>query len=105
MKKILVIAAACGIAFPAVSAQAGVSSPHDVRTVRVEYGDLNLATPQGQKRLNRRVEFAARKVCGYYGTANASIMESVDARACYKQAKAGALTQFAAVVEQRAKGG
>lgn len=99
MQKIFVVAAAFGLALPAVSAQA------EERTVNVEFSDLNLATPRGQERLTRRIESAARKVCGFYSRANASIIEHSEARACYKQAKAGALTQFAAVVERRAKGG
>ncbi len=99
MQKIFVIAAAFGLALPAVSAQAEETS------VRVEYSDLNLASPRGQERLARRIETAARRVCGYHSRANASIIENNEARACYKRAKAGALTQFAAVVERRAKGG
>lgn len=99
MHKILAVAAALGLALPAAPALA------EYQSIAVSYGDLDLASPQGQKRLDRRIESAARKVCGYYGRTNASTLESTKARACYKQARAGALTQFAAVVEQRAKGG
>ena len=99
MKKVFALVAAFALALPAVSAQA------EDRSITVEYGDLNLASARGQERLTRRIESAARKVCGFYSRANASIIESSEARACYKQAKAGAMTQFAAAEEQRGKGG
>lgn len=41
--------------------------PSDVRTERVSYRDLNLATPAGEKILTQRVGGAVRRVCSDTG--------------------------------------
>ena len=38
-------------------------------TVRVSYADLNLATPEGRARLDRRIAGAARSICGSFSPA------------------------------------
>lgn len=41
-----------------------VSQAADTATARVSYADLNLTTLSGQDRLQHRIAFAARTVCG-----------------------------------------
>ena len=42
-----------------------VSQAAELGSVTISYADLNLATPAGADRLQRRINFAARVVCGY----------------------------------------
>jgi len=42
-----------------------VSQAADLDSVSVSYADLNLGTDSGASRLQRRISFAARVVCGY----------------------------------------
>lgn len=51
--------AAAGGALPARAAL-----PEQASSVRVAYGDLNLATPEGSRELYARIASAAREVCG-----------------------------------------
>jgi UrcA family protein len=49
------------------SAQA-LADPQGTRSVKVGYGDLDLATQAGAATLYHRIRGAARQVCGYEGT-------------------------------------
>lgn len=71
----------------------------------VSYKDLNLATEQGQKALERRIDAAARKYCGYDRTATGSRLRPAGAERCYAQAKAEAQKSFAALVAENRLGG
>lgn len=54
-------------------------------SVTVSYADLNLANSAGIRRLHRRIETAARTVCGHYF--NSQVLELREAsRTCYKTA-------------------
>jgi UrcA family protein len=61
--------------------------------VAVSYGDLNLASPAGRLRLDRRIALAATQVCGRYD-ARELLMSSLS-RACRDDAIAGARANFA----------
>lgn len=95
MHKILVIAATACLALPAAPALA------EQRSITVDYSDLNLTSEKAQKRLTRRIEAAARQVCGFYAYAKPVDAGGTKARACYRQAKADALKKFAAAVEHQ----
>ena len=97
MKKTLVTIAALGLAATGVSAQA--------RSIDVNFADLNLASPEGQARLAKRVDSAARKVCGMDEQRVGTRIRSDEAASCYKAAKSRAHAQFAAAAAQQAKGG
>ena len=58
MKMLLGTIAALGLALPTVAIAA------ENRSIDVQYSDLNLATPEGQKALERRIDKAAKQVCG-----------------------------------------
>ncbi|MBV8340896.1 MAG: UrcA family protein [Gammaproteobacteria bacterium] len=63
-----------------------------VRSVRVSYRDLNLATPEGAGTLYRRIRGAARTVCGDAGR---SLLEQGLWTSCYNGAIARAVATVA----------
>lgn len=64
----------------------------------VSYGDLNLAQPADQARLERRVARAARIACKA-APASGSLLPSNASVKCARQAAAEARAQVAAVIE------
>lgn len=99
MKKSLIALAAIGTMFNAAPAFAG-----DV-TVNVKYSDLNLASVEGQKTLEFRIDQAAKKACGYKKIHTGSRAGGADAQKCYVDAKKAAKSQIAAVVDDARLGG
>lgn len=97
MKTTLMIFAAAGLAVSSAPAMAG--------GISVKYDDLNLASPAGQEALDKRIEVAARKVCGADTPTTGTRLQSSEARRCVVEAKRSATQQVAAVVEQRQMGG
>ena len=91
------VAAALGLALCAVPAMAA--------PVAVQYGDLDLATAQGQKTLDNRLDSAAREACGYDKITTGSRLPSSAAAACYKQAKAQLKEKVASLVSNANLGG
>jgi UrcA family protein len=82
--------AACLLgAVAGTASAAGVASDADVRTMRVTYSDLNLATEQGSRVLYARIEAAARQVCAPDDQRNLAAVAA--ARACKAQAVAQAV--------------
>lgn len=74
----------------------------DSRVVR--YDDLNLASPAGVERLERRIEQAARSVCGF-SNSRTGPGEFAASRACLARAKARAREQMAAIDTDQTLGG
>jgi UrcA family protein len=64
------------------------SATPEVRSVTVSYRDLDLSTPHGAKVLYRRIQAAAREVCGYRG---AGLLEQSVWEGCYRNAIANAV--------------
>ena len=64
------------------------SGTPDGRSVTVSYGDLDLSSPTGANALYRRIQGAAKQVCGYAG---ADLIEQSIWRGCYRHAIAGAV--------------
>ena len=60
MKTVTAVAA---VLFTAALVVPTVSQAQDVESVAVSYADLDLSTENGQYRLGRRIEFAAKTVC------------------------------------------
>jgi UrcA family protein len=106
----MVALAACLLGAAAGTALA-TGAPDDSaggRTLRVAYGDLNLATEQGSRALYARIESAARQVCAPDDQRNLEAVAA--ARACRARAIAQAVSDVhspvlaAAYAAQRARG-
>ncbi len=61
-----------------------------VRSVTVSYGDLDLSSPAGANALYRRIQAAAKQVCGYAG---ADLTEQSIWKGCYRSAIAEAVSK------------
>ena len=73
--------------------------------ITVETGDLNLASPQGQKTLDQRIEKAARTVCRTAGVTTGSRVLTREARDCLVTARAEVRQQVAAMTANQHRGG
>ena len=91
--------AAAALAVPAIAAEDSGSA------VVVSYGDLDLASKAGQEELDRRLERAARSVCGLDADRTGTRLPSADARRCYREARADLDKQFASLVRADVRGG
>jgi UrcA family protein len=94
----LVLSAAI-MAMPAVAAEAEPNS------VRVEYKDLDLTTRTGQDELQRRLDRAARSVCGMNELKTGTRLHSADQNRCYRDARSSLDRHFAALIDKHAQGG
>ena len=97
MKKTLATIAAIGLVAVSTSATAA--------SVIVPYEDLNLSSPAGQKVLDRRIDRAAKKVCGYDEPTVGTRLRDPEAATCVARAKAASHAQMASIAEKEAKGG
>ena len=77
---------AVGLASVARAAPPADAAP----SVRVPYGDLNLASAQGVNTLNARVSAAARQVCSADGVDLRDLQASAAERSCESKAIANA---------------
>lgn len=92
---LLAVAASCTVLVPPVTAQ----------DMRVEYSDLNVASKEGRKALDRRIDAAAREYCNYDTVMTGSRIKSPEATRCYREAKAEAKKQLAAIIDEKQLGG
>lgn len=102
MIKITLTAAGLGLMLAATPAAA---SDEGLRKAHVEYRDLNLATPEGLERLERRVDSAARKACGFNEERTGTRIPSPDRIQCYQKARANADRQVALAIISAQRGG
>lgn len=86
----LALAAAPALTAPAFAAEA--------TRITVEYKDLDLTSEKGQRMLDRRLENAARKACGYESQNIGTRIISQEARSCYKQARSSAREVMAVAI-------
>lgn len=93
MLKTLICALALGAALPAA----------ETRVVR--YDDLNLSTEAGMKRLETRINGAARVVCGAGGNYRESLAALAAKQKCISESKARAMAQVARIDTRAARGG
>ncbi|MCL6249977.1 UrcA family protein [Altererythrobacter sp. KTW20L] len=77
----------------------------DTRTTGVTYRDLDLATEEGRNELNRRIDSAAKQVCGMNERQTGSHIVPRDARECYRNAKRDLQSHFARVLADGARAG
>lgn len=73
--------------------------------VRVQYKDLNLATTAGRDELERRLDRAARSVCGIDDARTGTRLPSDAARRCLRDARTRLDAQFATLVGGEPQGG
>ncbi|WP_054531364.1 UrcA family protein [Erythrobacter sp. SG61-1L] len=90
-RSIMIIAAAVGTL---VAAQ-----PAFAEAATVSFKDLDLSTEKGRKELDRRIDNAAKDVCGYNVDRTGSRVPSNDARKCYKEARKKIETRIATLTE------
>lgn len=102
MLKTMIGALALAATLPAVASDNGALQQEN-RSVR--YDDLNLSSAAGMERLERRIEVAARSVCGVRRASPTRPGEFTRGRACMAAAKARAAKQVAALDIVRARGG
>lgn len=72
---------------------------------RVAYGDLDLTTEEGVAELDRRIDEAARTICGVREVRTGSRLPSRSARKCYDEAKRQLDRQFAEIKRNAYLGG
>lgn len=81
---LLAVAASCVTLAAASPALANMEQ----RSERVEFGDLNLGSENGVKRLNRRVSSAIKRVCGVHESRDVRFIAA--ARTCRKESESRA---------------
>lgn len=94
------------IAF-ALAAGLGASlaaQPVLAETVMVPYHDLDLATDSGIKELDRRIDNAAKQICGFSDLRTGSRLVTREARTCYKDARKQIEQKIAALAEKKVAG-
>jgi UrcA family protein len=97
MKSRYAISAALGALLAAQSASA--------ETAAITYDDLDLSSAEGKAELDRRVDRAARDICGYSELMVGSRIIPAEARKCYKDALKQIKKTVAAVTSKKAAGG
>jgi len=98
IKTTSIAAAAAALVFTGLSF--GAATPAFAKDVTVRYADLDLTTAEGQKQLDRRLDTAARDVCGYDDVTTGSRLRSPEAIECYDKARAQFSAHVAAAVER-----
>ncbi|MBI1403971.1 MAG: UrcA family protein [Porphyrobacter sp.] len=101
MKTLAIAAAAIGLACTAAPAFAKFAP----LTITVRHSDLDLATAEGQKTLDQRIEKAVRTVCRVTDIETGSRVMSDQKAACLAQARANAHEQVALLMENQQRGG
>ena len=80
------------------------AQPAFAASVIVEYKDLDLGTEAGQQKLERRVDAAAKKVCGFDDIAVGSRIRSPEARECVAEARQKMYKRLALLTEKKVAG-
>ncbi len=73
-------------------------------SIAVQYSDLNLASAEGQRVLDRRLERAARNVCGMDEIRVGTRLASREATACYRETRARLDRHFAQLTTAQRQG-
>jgi UrcA family protein len=77
----------------------------ETKTVGITFSDLDLATPQGQKILDERIERAVREACSASSMTTGTRIQSSEHRACVAQGRAQARQQIAKIAQNPQRGG
>ena len=81
------------------------AQPVLAETAAITYDDLDLTTAEGKAELDRRVDKAAKDICGYSELMVGSRIVPAEARKCYKDALKQIKKSVAAIVNNKAAGG
>jgi UrcA family protein len=92
------LALAAALAIVPTTAFAGPTS------AAVTYSDLDLSTPQGMAKLDKRIERAAKSVCSRHEVITGSITSTTTDQKCYQDALAKLKDQVAALTERKQQG-
>ena len=102
METLAIGAATLALAFTASPA---LANSGEFETKDVEFADLNLNSPEGQARLERRIDSAAKSVCNVYEQRLGTRLRSPEHVACLANARANGKKQMAAIVADQRRGG
>lgn len=102
MKFLMKTLAALSIAGTAITP--AFASRTEPMTVRVEYGDINLGSPEGQRLLDRRLAKAVRTVCSAQSHVSGSRIMTPEYKACLTAARAAVRQQLAAITPVKQRG-
>ena len=86
-------------------APAAYAADNQENRVEVAYADLDLTSEEGIAELDRRIDEAAREVCGVDNIRVGTRLPSRSARKCYEQAKLQLDTHFAQIKRDAYLGG
>lgn len=75
------------------------------QSISVQYSDLNLASAEGQRVLEQRLDRAARDVCDMGEVRSGTRLPSRDSAACYRDTRARLDVQFARLTTSERQGG
>ena len=98
MQSLALAFAAAALAVPAAAAD-------EAPSVGVRYGDLDLTSAEGQRKLDSRLERAAREVCGVNEKMVGSHLRSQHSRECYREARRHLDQQYAQLVRSKSAAG
>ena len=101
-KLTIAIASAALLVAPAAHAEAGKG---ESQTVSVSTTGLDLMTAKGREELERRIELAAKELCGMNDAVTGSRVASRESRKCYRATKAEMTEHFANVTNDVQLGG
>lgn len=98
--------AAFGLAGAAITpALAAESDTNNTKTVGITFSDLDLATPQGQKILDERIERAVQEACSATARTTGTRIKSREHRECLTLGRAQARQQIATMTRTPQRGG
>jgi UrcA family protein len=83
----------------------GPAMAAETQAVAIRTSDLNLADPSAQRVLDRRIDRAARRICGLDQVRTATRLPSESSKACYEQALRATRAQVAEVAQNARRGG
>ena len=88
-----------------VSPGPAMAAETNVPVVAVRTSDLNLSDPAAQQQLDRRIDRAARKMCGLDQVRTGTMLPSPQAKACYRNAVRSTRDQLARIEQNARRGG
>lgn len=96
---------AATVALCALTPPTFAATPGQGNSAQVQYKDLDLGTSEGKAELNRRIDKAARSVCGLdQAVTTGTRIRSQSQNACYRNALRQIEPQFARLVDSTNKG-
>lgn len=98
MRFILPLIALAAVATPAIAAE-------QVVTVRIAYGDVDVATPEGRAAIEARIDTKLRKACAVEGAARYTHGRAALDSKCVAEARTAALAEVERVAMLNARSG